>query len=49
MGCRHDGQSTSQNESDLSMLSTSGLSSGISSGMSSVESSLSELMVKLKT
>jgi len=42
MGCgqRHDGQSTSQNESDLSMLS--------SSGISSVESSLSELMVRTR-
>lgn len=40
MGCQrgHDGQGTSPTESDLSMLS--------SSGISSVESSLSELMVK---
>lgn len=39
MGCQrgHDGQGTSPTESDLSMLS--------SSGISSVESSLTELMV----
>ena len=41
MGCQrgHDGQGASPTESDLSMLS--------SSGISSVESSLTELMVKL--
>lgn len=41
MGCQrgHDGQGTSPTESDLSMLS--------SSGISSVESSLTELMVEI--